>query len=320
MTKRQTHRHRTIAIIALSVTTLIWAGPPLFQKYLLPSYGNATQNFYRYLIGFFVSVPFLLHKLRQRKVTLRWHHLSLMLLPSIPNVLHQYAGVECLQYLMPGFVSLFGKVGILFSFGLSYWMFKDERWLFKSGPFLVGFLLALGGSVGLVLLRPGTIDASKFYKGIFWIIACGPLWAFYSVMIKKTTEELGVYISFSLISLWTSIGFLPLAIWEGKLSAIVDASWQADTVLIVSAILAIGLAHPLYYYSVRVLGVSVCQVVLLATPIPTILSSAWLFHEVLTVPQTLFGTVLIIGGAMACLARRPTAIDPAREIATSRDV
>ena len=313
-------RHRAIAIIALSLTTLIWAAPPLFQKFLLPSFGNATQNFYRYLIGFFVSIPFLIARLRERKLKLRWHHLSLMLLPSIPNVLHQYAGVASLQYLMPGFVSLFGKVGILFSFGLSYWMFRDERWLFRSGPFLAGFLLAFGGSIGLALLKPGSVDAAKFYKGILWIVACGPLWALYSVMIKKTTAELGVGISFSLISLWTSIGFLPLALWEGRLAAVVDASWQANVILVVSAILAIGLAHPLYYYSVRILGVSVCQVVLLATPIPTILSSAYLFREVLTIPQTLFGTILIVGGAMACLARRPTAIDPAREIATSREV
>jgi drug/metabolite transporter (DMT)-like permease len=313
-------QRRTIAIVALSVTTLIWAAPPLFQKYLLPSFGNAGQNFYRYLIGFFVSVPFIVTKLRERKFRLHWHHLSLMLLPAIPNVLHQYAGVASLEYLMPGFVSLFGKVGILFSFGLSYWMFRDERWLFRSGPFLAGFLLAFGGSIGLALLKPGTVDAARFYKGILWIVACGPLWAFYSVMIKKTTEKLGVGISFSLISLWTSIGFLPLAAWEGRLDAIVDAPWPAITTLVVSAVLAIGLAHPLYYYSVRSLGVSVCQVVLLATPIPTILASAWLFREVLTVWQTLFGTVLIVGGAMACLARRPSAIDPAREIATSRDV
>ena len=312
-------RHRAIAIIALSLTTLIWAAPPLFQKFLLPSFGNATQNFLRYLIGFFVSIPFLITKLRERKLKLRWHHLGLMLLPSIPNVLHQYAGVASLQYLMPGFVSLFGKVGILFSFGLSYWMFRDERWLFRSGPFLAGFLLAFGGSIGLALLRPGSVDAAKFYKGILWIVACGPLWALYSVMIKKTTAELGVGISFSLISLWTSIGFLPLALWEGRLAAVVDASWQANVILVVSAILAIGLAHPLYYYSVRILGVSVCQVVLLATPIPTILSSAYLFREVLTIPQTLFGTILIVGGAMACLARKPAPIDPAREIATSRD-
>ena len=89
-------QRRAVAIVALSVTALIWAAPPLFQKYLLPSFGNATQNFFRYLIGFFVSVPFLITKLRERKFRLRWHHLSLMLLPSIPNVLHQYAGVASL--------------------------------------------------------------------------------------------------------------------------------------------------------------------------------------------------------------------------------
>jgi drug/metabolite transporter (DMT)-like permease len=315
-----TQRHRAIAIFALSLTTLIWAGPPLFQKYLLPYFANATQNFFRYFIGFLVSIPFLVSKLRERKLRLRWHHLSLMLLPSIPNVLHQYAGVASLQYLMPGFVSLFGKVGILFSFGLSYWMFRDERWLFRSGLFLAGFIIAFLGSVGLALLKPGFIDASDFYKGIFWIILCGPLWACYSVMIKKTTVELGVGISFSLISLWTSLGFLPLAIWEGRLHAIVDAPWQANVTLVVSAILAIGLAHPLYYYSVRSLGVSICQVVLLATPIPTILASAWLFREILTPWQTLFGTILIVGAAMACLARRPAAIDPARDLSTAPDV
>jgi drug/metabolite transporter (DMT)-like permease len=314
-----TQRHRTIAIIALSVTTLIWAAPPLFQKYLLPEFANAAQNFYRYLVGFIISIPFLVTTLRKRKIHLRWHHLSLMLLPSVPNVLHQYCGVACLQYLMPGFVSLFGKVGILFSFALSYWMFKDERWLFRSALFIVGFFLAFGGSIGLVLLRPATVEIAQFYKGILWILACGPLWALYSVMIKKTTEVLGVGISFSLISLWTSIGFLPLAIAEGRLGAIVHAPWQANTVMIVSAILAIGLAHPLYYYSVRHLGVSVCQVVLLATPIPTILCSAFFFHEILTPWQTLFGTVLIVGGALACLARKPAPIDPAREFSTSPD-
>src|SRR5258708_3108728 len=100
-------KHRALAILALSFVTLIWAAPPLFQKYLLPYFNNPTQNFYRYLVGFFVSVPFLILNIRERKLRLRWRHFQLMLLPALPNILHQYCGVECLKYLMPGFSSLF---------------------------------------------------------------------------------------------------------------------------------------------------------------------------------------------------------------------
>ena len=309
---------RLLAILALSFVTLIWAAPPIFQKYLLPYFNNPTQNFYRYLVGFVVSLPFLIVKMRERKLRLRWRHFQLMLLPALPNILHQYCGVECLRYLMPGFASLFAKVGILFSFALSYAMFSDERWLFRSATFLAGFCLALAGSAGLALIKPAQFEASHFYKGLLWLLACGPIWALYSVMIKKTTAELGVNVSFSLISFWTWFGFLFLSLCEGGIDSIAGAPWQANVVMVVSAVLAIGLAHPLYYFSVRKLGVSVCQVVLLATPIPTILFSAYYYEETLTSSQTLFGAVLLAGSAMACLARKPSNIDPAREISTSQ--
>jgi drug/metabolite transporter (DMT)-like permease len=312
------NNHRVFAIVALAFTTLMWSAPPIFQKYLLDYFSNSTQNFYRYLIGFTVSIPFLVHKLRERNLRLRWHHFTLMLWPSVPNILNQFAGVEALKYVMPGFASLLAKTGILFSFALSYWMFKDERWLFRSGPFLAGFALAFGGSIGLALLKPLGIGSVDFYKGVLWILACGPFWALYSVMIKKTTEELGVNISFSLISLWTSLGFFLPTLLDGEFESLLNAPWQANVTLVVSAILAIGLAHPAYYYAVRKLGVSVCQVVLLSTPIPTIVASAFFFNEILTWQQTVFGTVLLVGAAMACLARKPAAIDPAREISTSR--
>jgi drug/metabolite transporter (DMT)-like permease len=108
------------------------------------------------------------------------------------------------------------------------------------------------------------------------------------------------------------------SILEGDLRAILTAPWQANVTMFVSAVLAIGLAHPFYYFAVRKLGVSICQVVLLSTPIPTILFSAYLFHEVLTWQQSVFGSVLLVGAAMACLARKPAPIDPAREISPSR--
>lgn len=310
---------RLPAILALAAVTLIWAAPPLFQKYLLASFDNATQNFYRYLVGFAVSLPFLMGKLRERKLRLKPRHFAVMLLPSIPNIMNQFGGVECLKYLMPGFVSLLHKVGILFSFALSYWMFRDERWLFRSRMFLAGFVLAAAGSAGLSLLKPAGFEAKNFYMGVFWVLFCGPAWAFYSVMIKKTADDLGVNASFTLVAFWTWLGFLAPTAWEGGLSAPIHASWQANTVMVVSAVFAIGLAHPLYYYSVRKLGVSICQVVLLATPIPTILFSAWLFRESLTRSQSIYGAILLIGSGMACLARKPDRRDPAREIATATE-
>ncbi|MBV9462662.1 MAG: DMT family transporter, partial [Verrucomicrobiae bacterium] len=128
---------------------------------------------------------------------------------------------------------------------------------------------------------------------------------------KKTTGRLGAGVSFSLISFWTALGFLILSGFSGGLGSVRSASWQANTVMVVSAVFAIGLAHPLYYYSLRVLGVTVCQVILLTTPIFTILASGVFFGEKLTLVQAVFGALLLGGGAVAVLAREPQADLPA---------
>lgn len=70
--------------------------------------------------------------------------------------------------------------------------------------------------------------------------------------------------------------------------------------MVVSGITLIGLAHTLYFYAIKRLGVSICATMMLTTPQGTAVLSRWMFGERLTTGQW-------AGGALTLLAKEKPA-------------
>lgn len=287
---------RQRAILALAFVVLIWCTPSVFVKYLIAHYDPFTQNFYRYASSALFLLPWLAWRLRERGRLSR-NELGRLLRPSIPNVISQTAWPLALLWLLPAFVSLFSKSSILFSCLLAAIFFPDERWLFRSGRFLLGLALSFIGTIGLSLLRPDLGEA-KVNLAILLVLCSSLSWATYSVTVKKYVPDVGPRVSFAVISLYTTLLLLfPALIW-GDLGLVAKAPWQVNLILVLSGILCIGIAHPLYYVAIRELGVTICATMLLGTPFGALALSHLVFDEVLTPGQLACGVVLLVGGGL----------------------
>lgn len=290
---------RRKAVFALMFALVLWSTPAVFVKYLIPHIDPFTQNFYRYASSAVFLLPWLIWRLRQRGMLTR-KELKCLLYPSIPNFLSQISWTFAMKWLYPAFVSLFNKSSILFSCTLAVIFFPAERWLFRSKRFLLGLGLSAVGTVGLVLLRP---DAGKgeINFAVVLVLLSALMWATYSTAVKKFASDIGARVSFAVISLYTTLWLLiPALIW-GDLSLVTKVPWHVNVILVVSGLLCIGIAHPLYYFALKELGLSVCATMLLSTPVGALLLSHWIFGEVLTSGQILFGLVLLSGGAFTIL-------------------
>ena len=128
------------------------------------------------------------------------------------------------------------------------------------------------------------------------------MWATYGTTVKKLTPNIGSRVSFGVISLYTTVWLLPPALIWGDLGLWLKTPWQINLILILSGVLCIGISHPLYYFALKELGLSVCATMLLTTPLGALLLSHLLFGEVLTSGQIIFGLLLLVGGALTLLA------------------
>jgi drug/metabolite transporter (DMT)-like permease len=302
------NRHK--AILALAVVLVAWSLSSLFVKFLIPYYDPHTQNVYRYASGMFVMLPFLFARLqndRRLERRLLWR----LLVPTIPNVLHQVSWVVGLIWVYPALCSFLNKSSVLFAAGLAFVFFPEERWLFRSKRFLIGLTLTVLGTLGLALLRTD-LGQMQVNLAVLLVLFAAAMWAVYSVAIKRPAAELGSAVSFSVVSIYTTLALLPLALIWGDLGHFRDVPWRVNVIMIFSGVLCIGVAHTLYWYAIREIGVSICATMLLTTPLGTLLLSRWIFGEQLTFGQIIAGIGLLVGGALTLLAKEKPAAMLAR--------
>jgi drug/metabolite transporter (DMT)-like permease len=292
-----TERQKGIA--ALAAVLVAWSFSSPVVKYLMPYYDPWTQNAYRYAAGMIVLLPFLARRWRglDRRSVLR------LLVPAAPNLLHQVSWVVALVWIFPALASFLNKSSVLFAAAMAYFLFPDERWLFRSKRFLTGVALSLAGTLGLALLRPD-LGELKINLGVLLVLVAAAAWAMYSVAAKRPAEQLGPTLAFSVVSIYTTAALVPMAWAWGDLARWRVAPAHVSAVMIASGIVCIGLAHTLYFYAIQKLGVAICATMMLTTPLGTMLLSRWMFGERLTGGQLIGGALLLAGGALTLLAKQ----------------
>jgi drug/metabolite transporter (DMT)-like permease len=307
---------RQKAVLALIVVLLLWCLPTVFVKFFMPYYDPFTQNFFRYASGALFMLPLLVWRLRSQRRSLARRELWRLMIPTLPNVVHQTGWVFAMQWVYPALTSFLNKSSILFAAVMAYLFFPEERWVFRSGRFVGGMLLTVAGTLGLALLRPD-LGEMKINAAVLLVVFSASMWATYSVTVKKIAPSIGSTISFATVSVYTTVVLLvPALIW-GDLSAWMRAPWQVNVLVVLSGVLCIGLGHTLYYYALKVIGVSICATTLLVTPVGTLLLSKWIFDEQLTPGQIVSGVILLAGGALTMMAKEkpPVAVAKAAEAA-----
>jgi len=186
--------------------------------------------------------------------------------------------------------------------------FPEERWIIRQWQFQIGTLLGLVGAVGVLWFQPGHEGGSITLAGIGIAFAASFAWALYSVLVKRPSARLGPVRSFGLISFITSALLLPLTLAFGNIGTPLWVGAKVNTILVISAVTCISLAHVLYYVAIRKVGVALSQTLQLLCPVGALGLSAIFFGERLTPAQGASAAILLFG---AFLATRVKTQEPA---------
>lgn len=295
MSKRTLHWTPT-AIVACLGFWWSWTAAPIFIKLLADSLDAWTQNAARYAVAFLFWLPYLIFYLsRYNHPPGLWRR---AIIPSLFNIGMQTCWTASLYYQPPAFSLLLSRTSILWVSLLSLILFADERPMMRRKRFWVGVVLALTGLAGVLLKNP-TLDQPTTLVGVGLALATSITWTGYMVAVKILLNDIDSRLSFSVITIYTLAGLSALAAWRGKPAQLISLSAIDWVNVVVSAILAIALAHVFFYMAIKRIGAAIPSIITLLTPFSLLAISSVIFKERMTWQQLVFAAILIVGIVIA---------------------
>lgn len=284
-----------------------WSLGPIFIKYLSDYTDSWTQNALRYSVACFFWLPFLLHSMvRGGFARATWRR---AILPALANLVMQSFWAAGFYYLDPAFMTLLTKSSIFWIAGFSLLFFPEERPLARSLRFWLGLLLSVGGMVGVLCFQED-FTARGTMIGIIIALLEAFTWGIYTIAVRISFRDMDSRNSFTVMSIYTVIGFWICAGLRGQPAQILAMPASAWMAAAFSAITSIALAHVLYYAAIRRIGATIPMLVVLAQPFVVFAMSSVVFHERLSNTQLLFGVLLLLGSALSIWAQQHLRVEP----------
>ena len=280
---------------------ICWTAGPVYIK-LFSEYLDAwTQNAIRYAAACLFWMPFLIWT--RYTNTLEKGIFRRALVPSIMNVISQSCWAGCMYYANPAFISLLSKTIVFWVPLLSMIEFRDERALLKSRAFWIGMALSMAGLAGVVMFQEN-FSIRATLPGLILVTVFAITWSAYTVMVRRTFGNTDARMSFSVITIYTTLGLGALSFLFGRPEQLLDLQTRVWVHVVISAISAVALGHVFYYAAMRRIGATIPALVTLLTPFCILLVSGVLFQEHLTSHQWIFGLVLIAGTGFSLWAQK----------------
>jgi drug/metabolite transporter (DMT)-like permease len=160
--------------------------------------------------------------------------------------------------------------------------------------------------MGVMFFHPA-FTRSYTIIGIAMIILYGLIWGLYAVAVKVAFRGIDSRTGFSVVSIYTVVALFILTMFMGQPSKCLVMPFGGWAAIVISGVTGIALGHVFYYISIRRLGATTPSLVQLAQPFIVVVISYFVFSERLSVPQLVFGVVLVAGSALAILAKKDTA-------------
>ena len=305
-------------VLFLVGSIFFWAISPIFVRYFQAFYDPWTQNAFRYA----AAAAFLLGWCRFRRTPLggltprQWRQVARVV---VVNLLLQSFYAWTYAFIYPSVGTLLGSADILFLCLISFFLFSDERRVIRSPLFVLGTGLSIGG-LGLVVLGqdPEVLERLRVTRADYWMgVAVGLSYALfvalYALAIKPLVRTVSPIVSFTHVSWMTTLGLTVLMLVFGHASALWHQPARPLLLMVVSALVAIVLAHLAYYAALRDVSAVVSSTLLRLTPVVACGFSLLVYGDRLAPLQVVGGCGVIAGAWFALQAqvrglRRPAAV------------
>jgi len=180
--------HHLLPYLYLALASLFWAGNWVTGRALREAFGPLALSFWRWLIAVLVLAPFVWPAVRAQAPLLRRHWKMIAMLSLLSVVLFQsfvYAGLRSTTAINAVLLNSCIPLFIL----ACAWIMDGER---ATPRQLLGMAVSFLGIL-LIVTRgePSRILHMDFHLGDLWILAAMPVWALYSVLLRRKPPELG---------------------------------------------------------------------------------------------------------------------------------
>jgi drug/metabolite transporter (DMT)-like permease len=290
-----------VGTAACLTTLLFWSIGPIFIRFLTGYIDCWTQNMVRYSSAMLFLLPFFVFNMRSRKLPRSiW---LLALIPTAANLVMQSLWAMSFYYIDPAFISLLTKTSLVWITGFSLIFFAEERGLLKSKSFWLAMVLSLVGVAGVLVNKEG-FGSKRTVIGIVIALTEAACWGLYAVTAKIAFRKTNSRDGFSVVSIYSTIGFVVLAFIFGKPGQCLAMDVKGWSVVVISGVICIAVAHVCFYVSMKRLGATIPSLIFLLSPVIILTLSHYLYKETMNFHQVLFGLILLGGGACSIWAQQ----------------
>ncbi len=194
---------------------------------------------------------------------------------------------QSINYVDAGTASLLARSTTIFSIGLGLVWLRDRlnRWEW------LGTAVALIGVV-TISFQPGDV----FRLGSLFVLSSSFIYALHAAVVKRYGGEID-FLNFFLFRVgMTAVVLFFFMIGQG--SAMLPPEPAAWGILLLAASIDVVISRVLYYWALRQLTMSYHAIILMLSPVVTILWSLLLFFEYPTLQGILGGAAVILGLAI----------------------
>lgn len=196
---------RLLPFVLLALSSLFWAGNQVMGRGLRDAFGPLALSFWRWLIAALVLAPFVWPAARSQWPVIRRHWKLLATLSLCSVVLFQsfvYMGLRSTTAINAVLLNSCIPLAIM---GCA-WIMDRER---ASPRQILGMVVSFAGIVVIVTRGEWAhIGELGFNGGDLWILAAMPVWAMYSVLLRRKPPELG---GMPLVFVLSAMGLVVLA-------------------------------------------------------------------------------------------------------------
>jgi drug/metabolite transporter (DMT)-like permease len=226
------------------------------------------------------------------------------LLPACFSIVNQAAWGGVGKYADANTIAFASKLAFPVAILYCFIFFPEERLLARSRLFWLG---VAGCFAGLALLSVERLAFSSLLgtslMGLILLLLIAVSWGGYSVSVRLKMPNYSAISSFWVISVYTTIG-LTLLMWAfGDVAIVTGLDMTTWGIVIASSLVGITFWHVLYYKAIRGLGTIVADGVLMSSPAITIVGSAWILGEHMTVLQAIGGSIIAGGSILLVVVR-----------------
>ena len=173
--------------LLLALCMLFWSGNWILGRALRDTMPPVALTFWRWVVAALILAPIVLPRLKSKVALLRRSWLLLLGMAVTGGALNQVAAYFALRHTEAVNAVLLNAASPLFIL-LASWFFDGER---TSPRQLLGMVISIAGV--LVIMNRGDLSqlwGLHFSIGDLALIGVMPLWAFYTIMLRRRPPEI----------------------------------------------------------------------------------------------------------------------------------